>query len=73
MPRDALAHVLFHPSDILVHPALEKCLAACSDDPGLVEQPILCVDECFWFAKRRHVQVGEDIPQMLPCRRCARK
>jgi hypothetical protein len=65
----ASADVPFHPSDILVNPALEKSPAAWSDVPGLVEQPVLCVNERFGCAKRRHVQVGEDIAQMLLCYR----
>src|ERR1035437_5365427 len=52
---------------ILVHPVLQEFLAVCTDVAGPVKQPILYLDECFGLAKRRYVQVRENIAQMLLC------
>jgi hypothetical protein len=59
--------VLFHPGDILVHPVLQEFLAVCTDVAGLVKQTILYLNECFGLAKRRYVQIRENIAQMLLC------
>jgi hypothetical protein len=57
--------MLFHPSDIPIHPTLEKRLAARAEVAGLIEQSFPGLNECFGLAKRRHVQIAKNIAQML--------
>ena len=55
----------FHPGNVLVHPALQKLFAAFTDIAGRVEQAVLRMDESFGLAKRRDIQVSENVAQML--------
>lgn len=49
----------------MIHPALQKFPATFTDVADLVEQSFLRVDECLWLAKSWHIQVSENISQML--------
>ena len=57
--------VSFDPSHIGVHPVLQEVLAAGTNLAVCVKQSLLGMNECFRLAERRHIQVSEDIAQML--------
>src|SRR5450759_2587667 len=59
--------VLFHPGDILIHPVLQKLLAAFTDVAGFVKQPLPCLDKCFGLPKCQYADGHENIAQMLLC------
>ncbi|MBI3459535.1 hypothetical protein HY009_01180 [Candidatus Acetothermia bacterium] len=43
--------------------------AARTDVAGIVKQSIFYLDECFGLAKRRYIQIRENVTQMLLCHR----
>src|SRR5690606_221063 len=61
----SFAGVELHPRNVAVHPVLEELAAVGSDPAGGVEQPLLHLDEALGLAERRHVEVGERVPQVL--------
>ena len=50
----------------MLYEVITEFNCTCVDDiAGLIEKPVLDLYEHFRLAKRRHIQVGEDVSQML--------
>ena len=61
------AHMLLHPRNIVVHPALEELPTVRANVARRVEQALLRMDEAFRLGQRRHVEISEHIAQVLLC------
>src|SRR5690606_35176882 len=61
----ASVSVFLHPGYIPVHPVLQKTLARCADISAFIEQTFPDLNERFRLPQCRHIQVGENIAQML--------
>jgi hypothetical protein len=53
--------VLFHPSRVLRHPALQEGQAAFANAAVRVEQAIFGVDKHFGLAQRGHIQIAQNV------------
>src|SRR4051812_6730839 len=60
-----LGSVLLHPSYVAVHPALQELLACRANAAVRLEKAFLGLDKRFGLAKRRHVEIGQDVAKML--------
>ena len=61
-----------YPGNIKIHPGSQEFSGIYpADIAGLIKKIVLYLNECFRLAKCRHVQVGENVAQMLLCQRRA--
>ena len=65
MDRIAAGGVLFDPGHVFVHPGLQKLLAARANVASIVEQTFLGLDKRLGLAECGHIQVGQDVAQVL--------
>lgn len=57
--------MFFDPGDVLIHPILQELAAALADVARIVKQSVLGLDKRFRLAQCRHVQISQDITQVL--------
>ncbi len=61
----ASLHVVAHERCVLVHPALQELGAGFSNAAVGVEEAVFCLHEGLRLAERGHVEVGQDVAQVL--------
>ena len=57
--------MLAYKCSVLVGPALQKLFAGLSYIAGTVKQALFGMNKGLGMARRRHIQIGQDVAQML--------